>query len=574
MKQDDLTKLLQELITTWENEVVEFKEANDNFSTSDIGKYFSALSNEANLRGASSGWLVFGVSNKTRKVVGTMYRDDTARLMSLKQQIAQGIEPSTTLRDLHVLNVNGLRVILLEIPAAPRGIPLAWQGHYYARNHEELASLSIAKFEEIRAQGAAEDWSAVICAQATVHDLDAAALARAREVFASRFGDRFPATQLAQFSDAEFLDTAKLSVNGQIPRGTLLLLGKPQSTHHLSPYVAELTWKLEGPELAYEHFHPPFLLETSRLYQRIRNLRLPPLLPPGQLIPIDVQKYDQRIVLEALHNCVAHQDYGECERVLVIERTGELEFSNAGSFYDGQPTDYVLGKRIPKRYRNRFLAEAMVTLRMMDTMGFGIREVMFRGQANRYLPLPDYDLSDPAHVVLRLQGRFIDENYSQALLAHSEFEWSEILALDRIQKGLLPDDAVVRQLRKRGLVEGRKPAVHISAVVAALAGTQVQYVLALRQDDAHYRHLILDYLSQFGETSREKLREMLANKWPDGFTPEQQENKLHNLLTGLRQLQQIERIGGRSNARWRPGALFEAPPKNQRKTKLRPVKQS
>ena len=57
MKQDDLTKLLQELITTWENEVVEFKEANDNFSTSDIGKYFSALSNEANLRGASSGWL-------------------------------------------------------------------------------------------------------------------------------------------------------------------------------------------------------------------------------------------------------------------------------------------------------------------------------------------------------------------------------------------------------------------------------------------------------------------------------------------------------------------------------------
>lgn len=34
-----------------ESEVVEFKEARSNYSFNDIGKYFSALSNEANLRG-------------------------------------------------------------------------------------------------------------------------------------------------------------------------------------------------------------------------------------------------------------------------------------------------------------------------------------------------------------------------------------------------------------------------------------------------------------------------------------------------------------------------------------------
>ncbi len=54
-----------------ENEVVEFKQASDGYSTDDIGKYFSALANEANLRGANGGWLVFGVNNKTRGVVGT-----------------------------------------------------------------------------------------------------------------------------------------------------------------------------------------------------------------------------------------------------------------------------------------------------------------------------------------------------------------------------------------------------------------------------------------------------------------------------------------------------------------------
>ena len=61
-----LAQTLDELIAGWENECVEVKEANDNFSYSDIGKYFSALANEANLRGRTSGWLVFGVQNKRR----------------------------------------------------------------------------------------------------------------------------------------------------------------------------------------------------------------------------------------------------------------------------------------------------------------------------------------------------------------------------------------------------------------------------------------------------------------------------------------------------------------------------
>jgi len=45
-----LHSLLPTLISQWENEVIEFKNAGDSYATSDIGKYFSALSNEANLR--------------------------------------------------------------------------------------------------------------------------------------------------------------------------------------------------------------------------------------------------------------------------------------------------------------------------------------------------------------------------------------------------------------------------------------------------------------------------------------------------------------------------------------------
>jgi len=74
MDQARLNQLLTELIDAWENEVVEFKQAGNDYSTDEIGKYFSALANEANLRGVEAAWLVFGVNNKTRSVVGSDYR--------------------------------------------------------------------------------------------------------------------------------------------------------------------------------------------------------------------------------------------------------------------------------------------------------------------------------------------------------------------------------------------------------------------------------------------------------------------------------------------------------------------
>lgn len=67
--------ILQYLLSRAENEVVEFKAAKNNFDIDDLGKYFSALSNEANLRERDFGWLVFGVDNKTHEVVGTNFKD-------------------------------------------------------------------------------------------------------------------------------------------------------------------------------------------------------------------------------------------------------------------------------------------------------------------------------------------------------------------------------------------------------------------------------------------------------------------------------------------------------------------
>lgn len=85
MTPTEMRHLLLRLIDGWENETVEFKEGGKGFSTGEIGKYFSALANEANLNGVTSGWLVFGVRNRDRAIVGTDYRRDRERLQRLMQ---------------------------------------------------------------------------------------------------------------------------------------------------------------------------------------------------------------------------------------------------------------------------------------------------------------------------------------------------------------------------------------------------------------------------------------------------------------------------------------------------------
>ena len=544
-----LSALLDELIDTWENEVIEFKQANHDYDTDKIGEYFSALSNEANLRGVERAWLVFGIHNKTRRVVGTDYRMEHERLQSLKTQIAQAAEPSVTLRDIHVLDHPQGRVILFEIPPAPRGIPIAWKGHYYARAGESRTSLGLDKLDEIRQQTLRSDWTAQIVPGATHADLDEGALAKARESFSRKHANRFEAQDILGWPLSTFLERARLTQQGRLTRTALLLLGKAESAWHLSPHPAQMTWKLDGPERAYEHFAPPFLLSTTQLYQRIRNIQLR-LLPQNELLPVEVAKYDQKIVLEALHNCIAHQDYTRHGRVVVTEQPDRLVFENEGSFFEGQPGDYLEGNKIPRRYRNPFLAQAMAELNMIDTMGYGIHDMHAR-QARRYFPMPDYDLSDPNAVKLTLYGGVVDLAYSRLLIQKTDLPLADVLALDRVQKKLpIPDEAVAR-LKRMKLIEGRKPRYHVSATVAEATASKADYIRTRAQDDEFYAKLLTDYLRKFGQASRAEINQLLLPKLSDALDDRQKYNKVSSLLTKLRRGGVMVNTGSDTAPSWR-----------------------
>lgn len=188
---------------------------------------------------------------------------------------------------------------------------------------------------------------------------------------------------------------------------------------------------------------------------------------------------------------------------------------------------------------------------MIDTMGFGIREIMYRGQASHYLPMPDYDETGPAHVVMRLQGRFIDENYSRALLTHTGLSWPHLLGLDLIQKGREIDEETVSSLRNQKLVEGRRPHLRVAWHIAASTDDQVDYIHRKAFDDDYYRDLILEYIKVFGSAPRAKLQHLDEDKLSKSLTPKQKYTKVTRLLRSLSESGKIMAHGVTKAAIWK-----------------------
>ncbi|MEW6195609.1 MAG: RNA-binding domain-containing protein [Bacteroidota bacterium] len=549
MTQTELLNKLNELLTLpGETELVEFKEARNDYSFEKLGKYFSALSNEANLKNKNCSWLIFGV-NKNHVVVGTNYRNHRPALDSLKSEIANKTTNRITFIEIFEVNHPLGRVVLFQIPAAPPGFPIAWEGHYYGRDGEDLGALNLQEIEQIRKQANQFDWSAQIIPEASMNDLDPTAILKAREKFKLKNKNESYFEDIDNWNDIAFLDKAKITVNGKITNSAIILLGKPESTHYLSPAVARITWKLESEEAAYEHFDPPFFLTVNNLYHKIRNYNYK-ILPADSLTPIEVSKYEQWIILEALNNCIAHQDYSLNSRINVIEKPDELIFTNAGKFFEGTLEEYLFNNKTPEKYRNNFLAQAMVNLGMIDTVGHGIKK-MFLEQKKRYLPLPEYDFSASEKITLKIYGRVINENYSKLLIEKADLDLYSAFLLDKVQKNQQLTKEEAQHLKKLKLVEGRYPNIFVTSKIASITGDKTSYIKNKAFDKDYYKKLIIEYLKKYKSASRQDINNLLVNKISDVLNEQQKLNKVRNLLNELSlREKKIKNIGTKTKPKW------------------------
>lgn len=333
MTEIELHKLLEELLAGGESEFVEFKK--NDYSAEEAGKYCSALSNGACLKNQDFGFLVFGIDNTSLEIVGTKKNFENKKSHDdLNLHLRNFVSPQVKFEIYH-FSKNEKPIVLFKFEAA-RGQPTTYKKSPWGRVGPHNVNLNEPRYSDLLRKicNSTTDWSAQIIESATIEDLDEAAIIKAKEKFGERRENARYLDQLNKWDSKTFLNKSEILINGKISNAALILLGKRESRHNLrNVNVAEITWGLEtAEEKSYEHFYPPFLLCVSEIWNRIRNTKYK-LFPTNELLAREVNKYDETVILEAIYNCIAHQDYFLNSRILLTEKADRLIFTNAGNFF-------------------------------------------------------------------------------------------------------------------------------------------------------------------------------------------------------------------------------------------------
>ena len=545
-----LIEKIRKMIIDFEDEVVEFKEARTNYSFKDIGKYFSALGNEANIRGFKEAWLIFGVTNK-KEIVGTAYRQD-GNLQNLKKEIVGGTNERATFMEIYEVNMDGHRIVAFQIPPATRGIPRTWNGAAYAREDENISPLPMDKVDLIRSQ-VGVDWSKEIVEGATFEDLDPEAVSYARELFLKKQNASKKSTDmLLKMNDVEILNKAGILIKGKITNTALILLGKEESSYLFDGFIPRITWTLyngNGTVKAYEHFDMPLLLAVDRVYSKIRNEKYRYIAGQQTLFPDETYQYEADVVKEVLNNCIAHSNYQLRGKINLEEFEDRLVFINEGNFIPETVERALEEGYKPPYYRNTFLCRAMVNLYMIDTNSMGI-PMMYQIQKEKCFPLPTYDLSDPNRVKVTLYGKVLDKNYTQLLHANADLDLSTVFLLDKVQKKEVISKESYLKLKKQELVEGRYPHIYVSYKVANIVGQQTDYVKNKGLSNDVYKQIIINALETMERASVTELKEILLGALPAVLNDRQQSKKVSNILQAMKREGIADVEGTGHAARW------------------------
>ncbi len=512
-----------------ESEVIEFKLAKDDtYPTDKIFEYVSALANEANLKQKENAYLVFGVEPKKHVVVGTNYREDSARLDSTKQQIFQSTKHSV---DIYAIEYNWERLVIFEIPPSPQGVVIESNWFAYAREWESLVSLSRSKREQIEAQGS-KDWSIQIIPEATLEDLSPEAIEKARTLY--KVKNRKDITEVDGWDNETFLNKAKLTIKWKITRTAILLLWKPESNQYLTPGTSEISWILKDKDnnsKDYEHFSCPLILSVNEIYGKIRNLKYR-YMSGETLFPEEVDQYDPYIIREALNNCIAHQDYNLWWKIVIVENEdGNLIFTNSGLFIPESVEKVVTNNAPESHYRNRYLSDAMVNLNLIDTIWSWIRKMFFI-QKNKFFPLPEYEIKDKT-VKVTITGKVLDMKYARKLAQMPNLKLEEIILLDKVQKWKHLEPHEIKCLKLKNLIEWRNPNIYISSHVAQETWQKSDYIKLRGLKDDHYKKLILEYLSKYKTASKKDIDKLILDILPKILDEKQKWNKVRNIIYAM-----------------------------------------
>lgn len=514
----------------------EFKNLKNSFCGDEKNDVISYVSDIANMDG---GDLVIGVHDKTLEIVGTdTYNYDKQKAILRLTERCVNLSTEDLYIDEFITDDTNRKVWVIHIPKHLPKRPVFAHNKAWQRIEDSLVEMTTERMSTILDEPifSETDWSAQIVSDATIDDLDEVAIAKARMMF-KKVHSRIPEAEVNAWTVETFLSKCGIMKNGGITRAAIILLGKYESAFKLRPAVVQVTWTRRDEKqdvVDYEHFTVPFILTVDEILSKIENLTMREM-PGGTLFPDTMKQYDDYTIREALHNCIAHQDYTMQQRINFVENPTYLYYSNAGSFIPGTLENALTNEEPQAYFRNECLCRAMVDFNMIDTVSRGIKK-MFNEQWRRHFPMPDYEIdAKNRKVSVRIYGNEINKQYTNLLKTNDSLTLWDCISLDAVQKGRTIHEDVAQNLLNRGLIEGEAPNYTISLGIAKATNQLQGYTKQKGLDKEKMKQMILQYLKNAGTdgAKRDSIYEYIKDVMPQVKTHEQQLRLLGDILSAL-----------------------------------------
>jgi ATP-dependent DNA helicase RecG len=300
------------------------------------------------------------------------------------------------------------------------------------------------------------DFSAEVCSEAALDDLDPAAIRQ----FRSRWAKKSKNKSLAGLPAEQLLADAELVVSKGVTYAALILLAKARSLGRLLAQAEVIfeyrSTEAAGPANQREEFRQGFFLFYDRLWDLI-DLRNDRQHFQEGFFMNEIPTFSEGSVREAILNAVSHRDYRHPGSVFIRQFPRRVEIVSPGGFPPGISPENILDEQLP---RNRRIAETFARCDLVERAGQGVNR-MFEECIRQGKPLPDYSGSNDYHVLLRLRGQIQDENFLRFLDRVGDerlraFSTHDFLVIDLVHReqpvpeGLLLN---VQMLVEQGIIE-------------------------------------------------------------------------------------------------------------------------
>jgi len=531
---------LEELMTSKEGEHLEFKEARKNYHFETLVKYCAALANEG------GGKIILGVTDKRpRSVVGSQaFRQPERTRSGLIEQLHLNI-------DFSIVSHPKGRVLIFHVPTHPIGNPVKYKGIYWQRQGDSLIAISEDRLRGIYAE-AGHDFSADICASATMNDLDTVAIENFRKRWITKSGNQ----GLTTLTPEQLLNDAEALVDGGLTYPALILFGTPKALgRHLAQAEVIFEYRASdasGPAQQRKEFRQGFFSFYDELWNLI-NLRNDTQHFQSGLFVLDIPTFSERVVREAVLNAVSHRDYQLGGSVFIRQHPRRLVLESPGGFPVGITEQNILDRQLP---RNRRIADIFAKCGLVERSGQGMN-LMFELSIQESKPTPDFTGTDQYQVVLNLNGEVQDPRFLQFLEkvgreALELFSTADFLLLDHIHRERRVPDQLQSRLQslvEKGVIErfgrGRGVKYILSHRYYKMVDEKGAYTRKKGLDRETNKALLLKHIKG-NRCSGSRLKELMQ------VLPALSKDQVQKLVAELKKEGKIFKIGATKAALWYP----------------------